>query len=367
MKILILSGNTGGGHNSCANALVERFNETHITEVRDCLSFISPTLSKIVSTGHTIAYRYTPVLFNLGYNFFEKHSGIYSGGGFITKLFWTGGEKLAEYINKCKFDTVVCTHAFAAYLLGCATEHITVKIKTAFVATDFTCSPTAENGNTDLLFIPHEQLINDFSSQGLDSDKMVACGIPVRKAFYDFCDKDTAKKQLGINPKHQHLLIMCGSMGCGPITLITLKLAKKIDSNTEITIICGSNKSLKRRLMIAHCNNKNIHICGFIKNIPLYMDSADVYMTKPGGISISEGTVKKLPMVLLPSVGGCENYNVQFFKVNSAALSSKKHSEIAEHCIRLLKSEELRDKLINNLSKLHIDNATNIIFDTLTK
>ncbi len=367
MKILILSGNTGGGHNSCANALLERFGENHITEIRDCLSFISPAVSKIVSTGHTVAYRYTPALFNIGYNYFEKHSGVYSGGSLIKKLFLTGGKKLAAYINENNFDIVICTHAFAAFMLKCATEHLTRSVETAFVATDFTCSPTAENGNPDLLFIPHEQLIDEFSARGLDSDKMVACGIPVRKAFYKFCDKAAAKRELGINTEHRHILIMCGSMGCGPITRFSISLARKVDSDTEITVICGNNKSLKRRLEIAHRRHKNVHICGFTKNISLYMDSADVYITKPGGISISEGAVKKTPMVLLPSVGGCENYNIDFFTRNKAAVSGKDRAKIAKCCIQLLNNEEQRKQLTDNLSKLEIDNATNIIFDTLTK
>lgn len=45
----------------------------------------------------------------------------------------------------------------------------------------------------------------------------------------------------------------------------------------------------------------------------LLMDSADLYLTKPGGLSISEASAKKLPMVFLNAVAGCESYNLHFF------------------------------------------------------
>lgn len=368
MKVLILSGNTGGGHNSCAKAISERFLENgHTCNICDCLSFISPAISKIVSLGHTVAYRYTPFLFNIGYTYFENHSSTYASGSLIDALFVRGGKKLAKHINDNNYDLIICTHAFSVYLLNCAAPYLNRKIKSAFVATDFTCSPTAEKGDTDVYFIPHIYLADEFEMRGVDKDKLIACGIPVKKAFYDFCDKNTAKQKIGINPTNKHILVMCGSMGCGPIVGITAALAKEVDEGTEITIICGSNRSLKHRLKFRHKSNKNVHIIGFTDNIPYYMNSADLFITKPGGISLSEGTVKKLPMVLLPSVGGCETHNVNFFVSRGAALCGKNKADIIKYCTELLKNEDLRNQTIKNLTELEIDNAADTIFEILTK
>ena len=45
------------------------------------------------------------------------------------------------------------------------------------------------------------------------------------------------------------------------------------------------------------------------------MDSADLFLTKPGGISTTEAMVKGLPMVLVNVVGGCETPNLEFLRL----------------------------------------------------
>ena len=67
MRVLILSCNTGEGHNSCAAALKEYFT-AHGTDcdVADALSFLSDGLSQFISHWHTRIYRYLQFLFRGG-------------------------------------------------------------------------------------------------------------------------------------------------------------------------------------------------------------------------------------------------------------------------------------------------------------
>lgn len=368
MNILILSGSTGEGHNSCAKAIKEKFeSNSHSCEIIDSFIFFSHFIARVISAGHSFMYRYTPFIFRFGYAFFEKHSKIYSGSSPIDSLFNLGGIKLANYINNNKFDIIICTHAFSVFMLTKAEKYMTHKPKTAFVATDFTCSPTAEKGNADMFFIPHESLCDEFADLGIDRNKLIPVGIPVRTSFYQNIDKQIAKTQVGINPDNKHLLIMCGSMGCGPIINTTKLLAKQVDDSTEITVICGKNKSLFRKLNFFHRNNPRVHISGFTDKISLYMDSADVYMTKPGGISLSEGTVKKVPMVILESVGGCENHNLDFYKKFGAAVGGTQKSDIVSCCLNLLGDENLRKTMETNLSLLKTQDAVTKVYEELTK
>ena len=64
MKVLILSCNTGEGHNSCAKALTESFRKKGITcDVTDSVRFISPVISTLMAKSHVFIYRYLPALF----------------------------------------------------------------------------------------------------------------------------------------------------------------------------------------------------------------------------------------------------------------------------------------------------------------
>ena len=68
MKVLILSCNTGGGHNSCARAIgTELQRRGHTYETDDALLYVSKGTSRFVSNWHVRFYRYFPKLYNKGY------------------------------------------------------------------------------------------------------------------------------------------------------------------------------------------------------------------------------------------------------------------------------------------------------------
>ena len=75
MRVLILSANTGGGHNSTANALGEQLHAMKAEyKITDCLAYISEKVSDFISWGHSYVYRNLPKLFGAGYRFEENHS-----------------------------------------------------------------------------------------------------------------------------------------------------------------------------------------------------------------------------------------------------------------------------------------------------
>ena len=64
MKLLILSCNTGEGHNSVAKALKEQFDADRVEcQIMDTLSFGFKGQSYIISNGHVFVYRHLPWLF----------------------------------------------------------------------------------------------------------------------------------------------------------------------------------------------------------------------------------------------------------------------------------------------------------------
>ena len=74
MKVLILSCNTGEGHNSCAAALAEECRHENIPcDTEDALRFISPEVSRFISNWHVRIYRHAPGLFRVGYRAAEEH------------------------------------------------------------------------------------------------------------------------------------------------------------------------------------------------------------------------------------------------------------------------------------------------------
>src|SRR5699024_610001 len=162
----------------------------------------------------------------------------------------------------------------------------------------------------DAYFIPDPSLVPSYEKVGIDAGKVYPItGIPVRREFYSKTDKEEAKRLLGIPNGYKHLIMMFGSMGCGPMPKFTSEISKTLPQDKTYTVILGKNYSTKKKRAPAYKISPQIRREGFVKDRSLIMASAALYVTKPGGLSTSEARIKKLPMVLFTAVSGCEQTN----------------------------------------------------------
>lgn len=338
MRVLILSCNTGEGHNSSGKAVQEAFQRRNIPcEMEDAFRFISSGTSSFISYGFVRVYRHLPGLFRFGYRYSEEHPGVFGEKSGIYKMITAGAERLYHFIKDEGYDTVICTHVFSGLITTEILRRYHISLRTYFVATDYTCSPSCAESELDAYFIPDESLKDDFARCGIPREKLVASGIPIREAFFRSEDAASAKRSIGLKPDCKHLLVMCGSMGCGPIRKLVKLISQILPEDCHISVICGTNHRLRKKLESDHAHQPRIHAYGFIKNIPTMMDSADLYLTKPGGISTTEAGCKQLPMVFVNAVAGCETYNMRFFTGKGAAVTADTPEELAVLTVALLK------------------------------
>ena len=366
MRVLILSCNTGGGHNACGEAIRQAFEVAGDTCVSaDALQFTSNKLSKFMSWGHTTMYRRIPKLFRFGYGYAENHPKMMREDAAVVKLLTGGAEQLHSFLVTGGYDAVICTHVFSGLLLRKALELYPMPIKTAFIATDYTCSPGVANSELDVYFIPDAALAEEFIAAGVPVGKLVASGMPVLSQFYTQGDKEKANLAFGIKPDNTHLLLMCGSMGCGPMKQLTETLSQRLEPNWEITVVCGTNQKLRRELEQKYESYPNIHIHGFVQDMSALMDSADLYLTKPGGLSTSEALAKALPMVLINAVAGCESYNLRHFTAMGGAVTASSVEALPGLCVELMKDHQRREIMESALLSHRYTDSAQCIFQVM--
>ncbi len=362
MRVLILSCNTGQGHNSAAAAIKDQLqSKGHCCDTVDSLQFIAPWVSAAVAKGHTFIYRHIPWLFRWGYGYAERNRGVFRHSSLLYRFLTHGSARLYHYCAANKYDAVVAVHVFSALMLTDAASKYTLNAKTYFLATDYTCSPSTEESSLDGYFIPSPMLTEEFAKYGIPRDKLIPGGIPIRSDFSKCVPKQIAKQRLGIPPERPHLLMMCGSMGCDPMGRLALRLAQKMPDENVLTVVCGTNKKLYRKLTKRLQSHENIRILGYADNISLLMDSADLYVTKPGGISVTEAAVKGLPMVFIDAVAGCEEFNMHYFIQRGGAVTAKRVTELTKLCIKLMCEPQTRAKLSNALYDMNLQNSAEYI------
>ena len=343
MKVLILSCNTGQGHNS-ASAAIRQALEAHgsVCDIEDVFGFVSNGVSKFMGWGHSCMYRHFPGIFRFGYGYAEEHEKVFQEDAMAYRFLTRGSEQIYQYCVEKQYDAIICAHVFSALAITDVKKKYPLRAKTYFVATDYTCSPSMGDSDLDGYFIPAEALTDEFAACGIPTDRIIPTGIPVRSAFFQPADRAKSRKKIGLPTNGPHLLIMCGSMGCGPMEELVDELAKRMTGDFHVSVMCGTNDKLKRKLETQQAHQPRIYMYGFTKDIPSMMDSADLYLTKPGGISVTEAAVKGLPMVFVNAVAGCETHNMRFFLERGGAVTAEKPSDIAALCVQLLRNDAKR-------------------------
>ena len=365
MRVLILTCNTGGGHNAVAAALAESFRRLGVSsDTADGLSFISQKASRFVSKWHTRFYRRYPKLYKAGYMSAENDAESNDRDNPVYRYMARGARRLGRAIQDGGYDAVVCVHVIPAMMMTeLRRQHETGPVF-CFVATDYTCSPTVGGCTPDICVIPHEELAEEFVSCGIARETLLAAGIPVRAVFRERGDRTAARSELALPPEGRHIVLMSGSIGCGPMADMAAELEKRMERGDFASVLCGSNRqmlcALRRR------GFRRVEAVGFTNRVHRYMDSADVLVSKPGGISITEAGTRGTPLLLADMVGGCETRNQEFFHAHGWAETCQPE-DMADAALALLDRPERRQALVaqqhRDFDGLAADRVAQAVYD----
>lgn len=364
MRVLILSCDVGGGHNSAAYALMEEFKKRNIPcAVADMLSVQSKFLSKVVSKAHSAMYIRAPRLFGIGYDYVNRHDKMDKKPGFIRKGVLRC-VRLKNYIHDNGFNVLIMPHVLPAAAVCAMEDKLPPDIVTGFIATDYSCGPFIGGLDVHLYFIPHADLRREFIDKGVPPEKIVASGIPVSARFRTHADKADARERLSLPLEGPILLIMTGSMGCGAVVELVGQL-RAMDA-TKV-IICGKNADLKATLDHDFSGDTRIVTTGFTDKVDLYMDAADVLITKGGGLSTTEAAVKGIPMVHLDAIPGLESRNLAFFSARGMSLIGGNTEEAVKSAMLLLNEPARREEMIRMQRQYIAPEAAEKVCDALCR
>lgn len=342
MNYLILTCNTGGGHNSAAYAMQEYITSQGDNAVTlDFLKLKSERASRIIGGLYINMAKNTPRLFGFVYKLGaaisspKRKSPVY----FACKGM---GKRLKAYLAEHPTDMIITTHLYPAETFAYMRKKGMLPQKTVAICTDYTCIPFWEETNCDYYILPHEDLREEYATHGVPKAKLISLGIPVKQDFTRHRDKAHIRKKLHLPVESPLFLVMSGSMGAGKLLVFAMHLAIKCKHGEHIVIICGTNDRIRKLLKKEFRWSRYVHLVGFTEHVSDYMDACDVLFTKPGGITSTEGLVKGIPMVHTAPIPGCETRNREFFVERGMSVAGDSIKEQVEKGFELLHSAEAR-------------------------
>ena len=261
MKILILSCDTGEGHNSAGRAVKEAAeSKGHTVEMMDMFLLSGKRTSHAVAGAYVGIVKHIPFFFGFIYKVgmlissSRRKSPVYFANALL-------GKKLASYIDRHDFDIVLTPHLYPAETMTYMKKKNLLHIPAVAVGTDYTCIPFWEETNLDYYVIPHEDLIPEYVKRGVPEEKLLPYGIPVRQDFCRNLSKEAARKKLHLPMDVPMFLVMSGSMGMtiSPGISLTVILAATLFS-CAVGVFFGIYPAKKEFLegLRALCDQKDI-------------------------------------------------------------------------------------------------------------
>jgi len=321
---LIFTAATGGGHNQAAQSLKQQLSD-HMLEfyVVEPFKENSKFLETMIEDGYTFLANYTPKLYGEIY----RISGHKTTNRQLKRIFKLMlKNKILSYINQYHPSIIISTHPLFVHIIAELKREGLTKAVCLSVVTDLGVHRFYAHDAIDAYITGSKITNHQLQALGISQDKIFDYGIPVKPEFYALGQTS----RTDFSPFT--ILLMGGSMGSRKLYK-TLAFLMKVKQDILIQVVCGNNKTIKNNIESHFQNlpdNISLEVYGFISNVHELMDQADILISKPGGLTLTEAINKSLPMIIPFYIHGQEAENTEILAQEGLGIYVKHLDQLPE-------------------------------------
>ncbi|BFH64681.1 glycosyltransferase [Paenibacillus azoreducens] len=310
---MLLSEGFGAGHTRAAYALsssLRKLSPNVQTKVLELGSFLNPKVAPLIITAYKKTVLSQPKLIGMMY----RHQYHKSLNRFTTlalhRIFYTHTKNV---VNQLDPDIVVCTHPIPSAVIS-RLKRLGEDILLCTVITDYDAHGTWISPEVDRYLVSTQEVRNKMIQQGVPPSRIKVTGIPVHPNFWEHPVKDEIRAKFNLKDMPT-VMVMGGGWGIMNDEVINDFLIRWKD-DVQILFCLGNNeKELKKLQQDPRYNHANIRLIGFTLEVDKLMEVSDLLVTKPGGMTCTEGLAKGIPMLFHHPLPGQEEENCQYFTV----------------------------------------------------
>ncbi len=301
-KILIISSDTGGGHRSAAQAISDGFDkfwkgDSSVVKIIKGVEESHHITDKLVAVynwvlrnkQHWMKYLYWAVnkIRPETREFFHKRCM-----GYVRDQF----EKWCPHV-------VVSVHPLTQHIFGRILRelNLTDQVPLVTVVTD-PCYGFWKGWACDdvsLYLVANEDAKNQLLDYGVSPEKIKISGMPVNPKFHEADEKDAqeARRFYGLDPDKFTVFVNAGWVGGGNIPQIFRELVRG-ELDVQAIFLAGKNEELRLEAEeIAKQAKFPVKVIGYSDEIEKLMHSANVMVSKLGGLTTFEALACRLPII----------------------------------------------------------------------
>lgn len=320
-RILILTASIGAGHTRAAEAIRAALSAHPAAAGMqiDVVDFMTREVSMIhylMKRIYLTMLRFVPDLYDVFFRIAgQKTSGSAVRGAFAQVMVRTMGRLVRRYAP----DLIVATHPFPEGAAALWRARHSGSFQLAALLTDYALHAIWLVRPVDTYFVATEAMAAQMTALGFSRSAVYATGIPIVSPACRM-DREEARAHAGLDAVLPTLLLMGGGLGLGAIER-TLDALEQVHQRLAILVVAGRNEPLAAyALRTAAHSHHEIHVWAYTDEVAVLMRAADLLITKPGALTISEAFAAGLPLLLHDPIPGPETENAVYATRRGAAM-----------------------------------------------
>ena len=321
-NILFVISDTGGGHRSAADAMIEAIRRLDGDRARCSMTdLLRETAVPLVRSAPEI-YGYCSArqiwLHDLFFRFTNEPQRI----DFLSKLVYARArENIKQVLREHRPDLVVVAHPLTLRLVCAARQEMRAQFPLITVVTDLaTIHASWAHAESDLYLAPTREALLALVRLGIAPYKIIHTGFPVHPKFFDPQDSpEQLRHSLKLDADRFTVLLTSGGAGGGKVQA-WVEAIEKQRPDWQTLVVTGNNRDLFNELTQRSQAYPHTHVYGFVRNMEKLMVAADVVATKAGPGTIMEARALQRPLVVTGAVGLQESGNIDYVSKNRFGL-----------------------------------------------
>lgn len=304
-KILIIHTSSGYGHLKIAENIAAVLRQGNDVELLNLFKAQKGIITEWGQAGYLWVLRNIPWLWDF---FYTNKTFIRLSLPYRVKVASKNAENVTEILEKGQYDYVISTQVSASSVLSYIKSTVGFSGKFVVTFSDFHLHPYWLFDNVDLYLANIASQKEEMIVLGIPENKIAVTGITVPPL--ENLDLEAIRRKYSVDPNQKVILVLGGGRGLG---LDYETVSKTLGLGAKVIVVCGKNLKVKDELEKELLGTEAL-VLGYVENMSELYAIANIVVTKPGGLTVTECLQRRLPMYISSYLPGQEKYNYDYLE-----------------------------------------------------
>jgi processive 1,2-diacylglycerol beta-glucosyltransferase len=270
---------------------------------------------------------------------------------------------MADEVNAGSFDAVVGTDSYAIRVVAALRQQGLRPLCYA-VVDDYDAAAIPSIGALDGCFVAYDEMRPYLLRRGVGAERLYPYGIPVPCALKQKRGKRAARNYLFIPQDRKVYLLLAGGMRYEDARDICAGMLGS-EEDFLLYVLLPRDSEIREKLSAKFAGDQNIQVITLTKKLNIYMQGADVVLTRPLAYESYEAAVAGAPLVHITSVRDSDRKVADFFSSHEMSLKAGGVHDAIEKARRLANEKAVAARMTKRQERFVRPDATDRIIDTI--